>query len=88
MTRKTPSDLAWSKTPEVKEIFKVRNEEIPFTLDSVAIAEALAPKIVVKRSEQDEKLIRYMFYGIIILSVSSFLCALISFISLMRVLRK
>jgi hypothetical protein len=87
MTRKTPSDLAWSKTTQIKELSK-NHEEIPFTLDSTAIAEALAPKIQVKRSDQDERLIKYMFYGIIILSISSFLCALISLISLFRVLNK
>lgn len=86
MTRKTPSDLAWSKNAElIKTPNKLQQEEVSFSLDSAAIAEALGSKLQVQRSEQDEKLIKFMFIGIVILASTTVLCALISLITVISV---
>ena len=85
MTRKTPSDLAWAKKKDFEE--KKNVEEVPFTLDAKAVAEALVPNFLPQqqRSPQDDKLIHYMFIAILVLSFSSVLCALISLFSIIYI---
>jgi hypothetical protein len=88
MTRKrlTPPEKAWAPTAVYKAVNPEKQEETaPFSIDAVALANALGPKLVLPqpasqctRSLQDERLIISLVIGIAILGFTSLICALIS----------